>query len=353
MKASNDLEEAVAEYGGESLVPAQMRERLASAEQERDRLKLEVIQLDEILEENNQLRRALQYQEKSPLSLVAARIISRKPAQWYSTVVIDKGSDDGGRGRLPRDRPDRRGGGARRQDLEVIGPKSSVVLLLTDEMCQVSAKLQNSHEQGILSGQRGRPPRRAESATALPAEGSRGRSGLAGLQLGHGGVVPAPTSYLGEVVKLQIGVIDAEATVRPAVDFEDLVDLFVILRPHRPRLRRAGSPRRRFPSGGSRGGRAEGGRDAEGGDPREAQVGAMRFFIVLGFLLLLSFIVQEFLPFRVGLRIAPSPRPCRVPGGCGGRSLPGDAGHGTGWGIFLGTPVTTSRSTPTRPPSPS
>ena len=48
--------------------------------------------LDEILTENNQLRNALQYLEKSPLSLVAARVISRKPTNWYNTLVIDKGA---------------------------------------------------------------------------------------------------------------------------------------------------------------------------------------------------------------------------------------------------------------------
>jgi len=228
MKASNEIEGAAAEYGKESLSPAQVRERLASAEQERDRLKLEVIQLDEILQENNQLRRALQYQEKSSLSLVAARIISRKPAQWYSTVVIDKGSDDGVVVDCPVIVPIGEEAGLVGKISEVIGPKSSVVLLLTDEMCQVSAKLQNSQEQGILSGQRGA----LHSVPALrlrylPKEVEAG-PGSQVFSSGTGELFPA-NLYLGEVVSLQVGVIDAQATVRPAVDFEDLVDLFVIL----------------------------------------------------------------------------------------------------------------------------
>jgi rod shape-determining protein MreC len=228
MKASNDLEETIAGYGAESPGPAETRALLAAAEQERDRLKLEVIQLDEILEENNQLRRALQYQEKSPLSLVAARIISRKPAQWYSTVVIDKGSDDGVVVDCPVIVPIGEEAGLVGKISEVVGPKSSVVLLLTDEMCQVSAKLQNSHEQGILSGQRGAlhagPNLRLRY---LPKEVEAG-PGSQVFSSGTGELFPA-NLYLGEVVDLRIGVIDAEATVRPAVDFEDLIDLFVIL----------------------------------------------------------------------------------------------------------------------------
>jgi len=228
MKASNDLEIAVEGLGGESLSPARMRERLAAAEQERDRLKLEVVQLDEVLEENNQLRRALQYQEKSPLSLVAARILSRKPAQWYSTVVIDKGGEDGIVVDSPVIVPIGEEAGLVGKISEVVGPKSAVVLLLTDEMCQVSAKLQNSQEQGILSGQRGAlhsvPNLRLRY---LPKEVEAG-PGSQVFTSGTGELFPA-NLYLGEVVSLRIGIIDAEAVVRPAVDFEDLVDLFVIL----------------------------------------------------------------------------------------------------------------------------
>lgn len=228
MKASSDLESAVEGIGGESLSPARMRERLAAAEQERDRLKLEVVQLDEILEENNQLRRALQYQEKSPLSLVGARILSRKPAQWYSTVVIDKGGDDGIVVDSPVIVPIGEEAGLVGKISEVVGPRSAVVLLLTDEMCQVSAKLQNSQEQGILSGQRGAlhsvPNLRLRY---LPKEVEAG-PGSQVFTSGTGELFPA-NLYLGEVVSLRIGIIDAEAVVRPAVDFEDLVDLFVIL----------------------------------------------------------------------------------------------------------------------------
>ena len=228
MQASSTLEATVGELGAETPGPAELHAKLVAAEQERDRLKLEVIQLDEILEENNQLRRALQYQEKSPLSLVAARIISRRPAQWYSTVVIDKGSEDGIVVDCPVIVPIGEEAGLVGKISEVVGPKSAVVLLLTDELCQVSAKLQNSQEQGILSGQRGAlhelPNLRLRY---LPKEVEAG-PGSQVFSSGTGELFPA-NLYLGEVVSLKIGVIDAEAVVRPAVDFDDLVDLFVIL----------------------------------------------------------------------------------------------------------------------------
>ncbi len=228
MGASNRLDESLENIGGEPLTGAQVRDRLAAAEQERDRLKLEVIQLDELLEENNQLRRALQYQEKSPLSLVAARIINRKPSQWYSTVVIDKGSQQGIAVDSPVIVPLGEDAGLVGKVSEVLGPQSAVVLLLTDEMCQVSAKLDHSQEQGILSGQRGALRTLPNLRLRYLSKEAEAGPGSKVFSSGTGELFPA-NLFLGTVVSLNLGVIDAEAIVKPAVDFDDLSDVFVIL----------------------------------------------------------------------------------------------------------------------------
>ncbi|PAW63392.1 MAG: rod shape-determining protein MreC [Verrucomicrobiia bacterium Tous-C2TDCM] len=228
MRASNGIDTAVAELGGEALGPAQLRERLSQVEQERDRLKLEVIQLDEILKENNELRRALQYREKSLLSLVAARVVSRKPAQWYQTLVIDKGSSEGLAVDSPVILPLGEEAGLVGKVSEVLGPHSAVVLLLTDEMCQVSAKLENSQEQGILSGQRGATRALPDLHLRYLSKEADAKPGTKVYSSGAGELFPAGL-VLGEVVRLSIGVIDAEVIVKPAVNFDELVDLFVIL----------------------------------------------------------------------------------------------------------------------------
>ena len=228
MKASNELDGAINAVGKESLSPVQLREKLSSVEQDRDRLKLEVIQLDELLAENNQLREALQYRKKSPLSLVATRVISRKPSHWYNTLVIDKGSAAGIVVDSPVIIPMGDEAGLVGKISEVIGPKSAVVLLLTDEMCQVSAKLENSHEQGILNGQRGalralpNLKLRYLSKEAVAIPGQKVISSVTGE------LFPA-NLILGEVLSVSMGIIDAEAVVKPSVNFDDLVDVFVIL----------------------------------------------------------------------------------------------------------------------------
>ena len=228
MKASSRLESGGETVGTESLSPVQLQSLVADLERERDRLKLEVIQLDEIVRENNELRRALQYVEKAPLEVVAARVINRKPSNWYSTLIIDKGSDHGVSVDSPVIVPVGEAAGLVGKVTEVIGSNSALVLLLTDEMCQVSAKLQNSQEQGILNGQRGAlrtMPNLRRRYLSKEAEAGTGRKVLSS---GAGGLFP-PDLLLGEVIGFEIGAIDAEALVRPSVNFEELVDLFVVL----------------------------------------------------------------------------------------------------------------------------
>jgi rod shape-determining protein MreC len=228
MRASNQLESGVETVGTESLSPAQLREMVDELERERNRLKLEVIQLDEIVRENNQLRRALQYVNKAPLSLVAARVISRKPSTWYNTMIINKGKAHGIKVDNPVIVPVGEDAGLVGKVSEVVGDNSAIILLLTDEMCQVSAKLQNSQEQGILNGQRGAlrtMPNLRLRYLSREAEVAPGRKVVSS---GVGGLFP-PDLVLGEVFSVEIGALDAEVTVNPIVNFEELIDIFVVL----------------------------------------------------------------------------------------------------------------------------
>lgn len=228
MGASNQLESGVETVGTESLSPAQLREMVDELERERNRLKLEVIQLDEIVRENNQLRRALQYVKKAPISLVAARVISRKPSTWYNTMIINKGKAHGIEVDNPVIVPVGEDAGLVGKVSEVVGDNSAIILLLTDEMCQVSAKLQNSQEQGILNGQRGAlrtMPNLRLRYLSREAEVTPGRKVVSS---GVGGLFP-PDLVLGEVFSVEIGALDAEVTVNPSVNFEELIDIFVVL----------------------------------------------------------------------------------------------------------------------------
>lgn len=186
------------------------------------RLKLIESQFRKLEAENASLRRALDFKERTRFSVVAAQVTRRQPANWWRTVEIDRGESSGiataftvvtGSGlvgkidRLDRDR--------------------ATVILLTDEACKVAAKVEGSPEVGIVQGQR-------ESAYDSPvlrlrflSRDARVRPGQRVFSNGRGGVFP-PDLLIGEVEQVISGPQEAEALIRPAVDFQNLETVFVL-----------------------------------------------------------------------------------------------------------------------------
>lgn len=228
IKASSAVENGVLEAGAEPLDATRLRNLVEELRRERDRLRLEVIQLDELLEENNDLRRALRYRENAPLAVAAARVMSRKPLTWYNTLMIDKGSLDGIAPDSPVIIPVGEKAALVGKISEVLGEHSAIVLLLTDEMCQVAAKFENSKDQGILSGQRGALKRMPDLQLRYLSKEVDAAAGRRVISSGAGGIFP-PDLLLGTVLSLEVETIDATATVKPAVNFEELTDVFVML----------------------------------------------------------------------------------------------------------------------------
>ena len=105
--------------------------------------------LGDLENENKRLRAALDYRERSAFKLLPAEIISRDASSWWNTAKINRGfaqdvdtaqpvlTADGLVGRTT-----------------TVSKDVSIMLLLTDENCQVAARVEGTNEQGILSGQR-------------------------------------------------------------------------------------------------------------------------------------------------------------------------------------------------------
>ncbi len=226
-KSGDGIKDFIAGEEEDAISVAEMKERLEFAERDRDRLRLEVLQMDELIYENNSLRQALLYKERAPQSLIAARVMSRKPSTWYNTLIIDKGENDNVKPDSPVIVPAGDDAALIGKVSEVRGDNTAVVLLLTDEMCQVSAKLMNTPEQGILSGQRGMLKNLPELKLRYLSKEADAQPGQLIVSSGSGGLFP-PDLILGEVQRYDVGVIDAEAVIRPIVDFDSLKDVFVI-----------------------------------------------------------------------------------------------------------------------------
>lgn len=228
--ASGRISESASTLEGEKLSYSEMEEALARARQNRDRLHLEVLEKDEILYENNELRKALQYKTRSPLNLLPTRVINRKPLNWYDTMIVDKGFDDGVRPDLAVVVPDGNEAALVGKISEVVGPHSSIVLLLTDEMCQVPALIRGTVEEGILNGERS--PIRNQPFLTLRYLSKECKIEMGDTIVSSGiGDVFRKNLLLGRVRDFKRGVIDTEAIVVPTVNFEKLVDVFIIMKP--------------------------------------------------------------------------------------------------------------------------
>ena len=172
--------------------------------------------------ENNQLRRALQFRERSAFKLVPARIIVRDASAWWSTVKLDKGSNDG----IQPDQPVLTEDGLVGKTTVVSG-NACTVLLISDENCGVAANVEGTREHGIVRGSR--------TSTAVTPDLTLGLlSKLAGLKPGQkvyssgaGGVFPSGI-LIGVVNSFEVLPLEGTATVFPAVDLSSIEDVFVV-----------------------------------------------------------------------------------------------------------------------------
>ncbi|MCB1229245.1 MAG: rod shape-determining protein MreC [Verrucomicrobiae bacterium] len=228
ISGANRVEETVSGFGKETLSAVELRAKLDEVSRERDRLRLEVLKVDELVQENNDLRQALNYVERSPLKLVPARVISRKPSNWYNTLVIDKGHAAAIAPDSPVIVPVGERAGLVGKISEVIGNDSSVVILLSDEVCQVSARIEGTTEQGILSGQRGALSIMPDLKLNYLSKDAVAPNGRLVITSGAGGLFPE-NLLLGRVKEFTPGAIAGEATVEAAVNFDVLENVFVIL----------------------------------------------------------------------------------------------------------------------------
>ncbi|MBU2567604.1 MAG: rod shape-determining protein MreC, partial [Elusimicrobia bacterium] len=105
-----------------------------------------------LVRQNNELRDILNLPKRQGFNLVAARVVARDPVQWFKSVAINKGFNDGivsgspvlcchtGRISLV----------GRVVEADAAG---STILLLTDSLSGVSVKVVRSGEMGVIMGQ--------------------------------------------------------------------------------------------------------------------------------------------------------------------------------------------------------
>ena len=193
---------------------------------ENDRLRQLERALTETTAENQRLQRLLPLTGHANLRTLGTRVIGRDASNWWKTIQLDRGSDDGVRVNCPVLNAD----GLVGKVISVTRSESRVLLLL-DSNCKVSALLQNSREPGILAGAEAAFSRNPRCRMTFVNRNAKVIVGQTAVTSGLGGVFPKGI-LIGTVTDVRLNPqtgMYQDVDVKPAVDFTRLEEVVVIL----------------------------------------------------------------------------------------------------------------------------
>lgn len=188
-----------------------LRERIEALELENAELRSQLEQIDDLIRENEELRREANLPQRLNLETIAASVIGAGPSNFERVLIVNRGSSDG----LRVDMPVLGNGGLAGRVIRV-SPTTADVLLLIDRSSAVASRLSSNGELGTLAGRGG-------STLELELLDPRARVTIGDTLVtsGYSGGLYPPGIPLGEVIAAPEpdGELTRRAVVRPAVDF--------------------------------------------------------------------------------------------------------------------------------------
>ncbi len=220
--SSAAVEQGMSEALSSSDDPRELKREKDRLQIDNERLQIISQKYSRTLDENNYLRELVAFKKVSPFKMSAARVIKRISTSWWNTMIIDKGLLDG----LATDTPVISANGLIGKTGKM-APHMAEVILLTDEMCRVSSKVEGTLEQGIIAGERAGLDMRPDLRLRFLSRNALINPGSNVISTGEGGVFP-PGLLIGRVKRFENKDITGEAVVEPAVDFSMLEYVFVL-----------------------------------------------------------------------------------------------------------------------------
>jgi len=193
---------------------------------ENDQLRQQVRALSETGRENLRLHELLNLKEHTAHRTIAARVIARDAGNWWKSVQIDRGSDDGVQEKMAVLNAD----GLIGKTVSVTAGQSRVLLLL-DPNCKVSALLQDSREPGVAQGVDAAFTTGRRCVMTFVNRNAKIKDGETVITSGLGGVFPKGIT-VGTAVRARLNSqtgMYQDIEVRTAVDFRRLEEVLVIV----------------------------------------------------------------------------------------------------------------------------
>ncbi len=185
-----------------------------------ERLSQELARQREQAQATQRLERLLEFRRQTGGRAIGARLIGRDTSQWFSVILVDRGSRDGVR----RNDPVVSAEGLVGRVLTV-SPTTSQVLLITDARSAVGVVLQQSREAGVVEGQ-------GQVVLRLKYLSRSREIAIAEMVITSGltGLFPRglPVGTVVSVVRDQ-GTAYQEAVVKPVVNLDQLEEVLILV----------------------------------------------------------------------------------------------------------------------------
>lgn len=187
---------------------------------ESDFLKQKINSLNEIYLENKRLKNILSFKEKTNFKVITARVIARSPDNWSTLVIIDKGRYSGVRHGMTV--ITYLGLAGRVVDTT---ETTSKIMLINDADFAVSAIIQRSRQEGLVSGTLGSSllMRYLAKDVDIKVSDTIITSGLTGMY--PKGLLVGKVVDIGE----EFSGLSRYAVIRPAVDLSGIEEVLVIV----------------------------------------------------------------------------------------------------------------------------
>lgn len=194
-------------------------------------LKSELAKMEEYKIQNKRLKELLQYKEFTidNYDLISAGVIGRNPSNWFSTITINRGMQDGIKPNMTVLVPEGLVG-----KVVIVHSNTAEVLLITDPRMGVGAVVQQTRLPGVVRGVTGSCERL--KMLHLPKDTQIKRNQVV-VTSGLGGVYPKGIR-IGRILKAYndpSGLFQI-AEVEPFVDFKRLEYVFVVTEVYNPEI---------------------------------------------------------------------------------------------------------------------
>jgi rod shape-determining protein MreC len=187
-------------------------------------LSLQNSQMEEYRNENKRLRQLLDFKEaqKDSMDLMSAKVIGRNISNWFDTIVLDRGTNDGIRKNMPVINHEGLIG-----RVVAVSRNTSEVMLLLDTESAVGAMNQKTRSLGVIeattSGEY--PLQMIHLTHDAPVE-----IGDVLITSGLGKIFPKglKIGYVADIIMSPTGLVK-QAMVVPYADFSRLEEVFIVL----------------------------------------------------------------------------------------------------------------------------